>query len=67
MSLVKQVESSYPLLRGRPTREGDPICDCYCIKLYDDCQVVCLTDGKEVNTYYYYYCVSYCTFVLILL
>ena len=37
--------SNYPLVPGRPFREGDPICDRYLVKLYEDQILIALADG----------------------
>eukprot|EP00324_Dicrateria_rotunda_P004055 CAMPEP_0206160284 /NCGR_PEP_ID=MMETSP1474-20131121/6625_1 /ASSEMBLY_ACC=CAM_ASM_001110 /TAXON_ID=97495 /ORGANISM="Imantonia sp., Strain RCC918" /LENGTH=278 /DNA_ID=CAMNT_0053561533 /DNA_START=454 /DNA_END=1287 /DNA_ORIENTATION=+ len=40
-----KVISLYPACRGRPSREGDPICDRYTVKLLPNAAIICLTDG----------------------
>ena len=35
--------STYPTIRG--SRQGDPICDHWCTRLYNNCSIVCLCDG----------------------
>jgi hypothetical protein len=37
--------STYPLLPGRPYREGDPICDRYQIQLNERGTFICVSDG----------------------
>ena len=36
------VISTYPLVPGRPYREGDPICDRFILKLYENRGGVCI-------------------------
>lgn len=40
-----KVVSNYPLIPGRPFREGDPICDRYYLKMYENRIVIALADG----------------------
>jgi len=37
--------STYPLIPGRPYREGDPICDRYQVQLNENSAFICVTDG----------------------
>lgn len=37
--------SLYPHIKGRPYRDGDPICDRYQMKIYQNAVITCLTDG----------------------
>lgn len=40
-----KVTSNYPAIKGRPYREGDPICDRICAKLFENRIICCIADG----------------------
>ena len=42
--------STYPAIQGHPFREGDPNCDRFCIRLYENRVIAAVADGLQWGT-----------------